>query len=1232
MAVRRDEVQLDISFITDESKTLAKTLQTTKAYNDALAESAAKIKIYQKELVKVGADEVKRAPILAKISLEEQKIAVNLGKIAIEGKKVEGLDLNKVAPAQLVERAKQLEQALKLIPQSAPAFRELQGELAAVNTRLAAIRAESRGVAAGVTDAATGTSFLQRVLSTAVGVLGGLNLNSLIDQARQWVIELFNVGVGLDAAQQKTETVFGEATAIVQGFAETNARSLGLARQEYVNLATSAGDLLKPMGFTEEAAARLSVTLTDQAGVLSEWTQGKITTNQASEILTKALLGERDALNSLGIDIKDAVIQDEIKRKGLEALTGASRRQAEALITLEQITQQSASANAAFEKNTDSLVRKKAELRARIAEVSQTAANLLIPVFSAALSAGLKLIDWGVRFAQTLAAIPRFVSENRVAIGLLITSLIALNAQGILAAANALRLAAAQQAATIATNAQAVAQRLLNLAMNANPIGLVISAVSALAAIFVTAYQKSETFRRIVAGTFEAITAQVQNAIGFFSDLGKGLVSLFQGDFQAAGDAFSNAFTRLNAFEVGSKMKDAFVKGYASVPPPKAEVQADEPAARAEGSKVGAALAAGFEGEFDRLQESGERGADALTTAAKTALDARLKEIEASFLKEELVTDRALFTKEISEAEHGKRILELKQRQYLDQITAFRTFHAEETKEAFEAQKKLLEVQQQLSSQGGVAPIAPLATRQPGQVTSQTATVTQTAAVTSTDEQIRIIQEKTRVIIETEQQGELLRLDLMRTQLEERLRLLQEAGLQETTAYKQALDDKTKADEAYNAKKIENDQRTAELKRKIEQESLSATSDFFGAFADLLSQDEKARKKNAGAIKAFQTAQVIVDGIKEVQSIWAHAADLGPIAGPIIGALLTAVAVGRSVIAINKINSTKFERGTLIREWNTRNRYGRGAILDFGSEIPKAERGSIWKFWTRGNRYERGGVVGSDTETPKAERGSIWKFWKRGNRYERGGVVGSDTETPKAERGSIWKFWKRGNRYERGGVVGSDTETQKATGGTISTRWKRETTVEPATMPDVTPLPGPAVRSSSTQAAMNVFVKRLYKETGASGSPGIPKGKFGYFGGKPHSAGGTKGYFEDGTNIEVERNEAFVVVNKKNAPMLRFLSRVNAHGGHGVPFFQKGGAFHFAGGGIAPVNTNPVPATVQVPEAKAAADMSQGLIEEIRGLRADVANWNTSLRANVVYQDIENAGTELNTIRDDAAI
>lgn len=86
-------------------------------------------------------------------------------------------------------------------------------------------------------------------------------------------------------------------------------------------------------------------------------------------------------------------------------------------------------------------------------------------------------------------------------------------------------------------------------------------------------------------------------------------------------------------------------------------------------------------------------------------------------------------------------------------------------------------------------------------------------------------------------------------------------------------------------------------------------------------------------------------------------------------------------------------------------------------------------------------------------------------------------------------------------------------------------------------------------------------QIGLIASQPTPKfAKGGIFGGKSHANGGTRGTFDDGTQIEVEKDEAFVIINKRSTGMLSRLSDINQMGG-GVPLMEKGGLMKFAGGG-----------------------------------------------------------------------
>lgn len=131
---------------------------------------------------------------------------------------------------------------------------------------------------------------------------------------------------------------------------------------------------------------------------------------------------------------------------------------------------------------------------------------------------------------------------------------------------------------------------------------------------------------------------------------------------------------------------------------------------------------------------------------------------------------------------------------------------------------------------------------------------------------------------------------------------------------KKAKEEQEKRDKEASDKAADLAEKTAQAKFNSEQAYLSAQSDFLQMAIDLLGQDEAARKKHATAIKVFTVGKILVDGIREVQAIWAGAGQLGPILGPIVGALQTGIAVARTGIAIKKANSQKFSLGGFIKK------------------------------------------------------------------------------------------------------------------------------------------------------------------------------------------------------------------------------------------------------------------------------------------------------------------------------
>lgn len=91
----------------------------------------------------------------------------------------------------------------------------------------------------------------------------------------------------------------------------------------------------------------------------------------------------------------------------------------------------------------------------------------------------------------------------------------------------------------------------------------------------------------------------------------------------------------------------------------------------------------------------------------------------------------------------------------------------------------------------------------------------------------------------------------------------------------------------------------------ISMASMGALSNLFGAMADIYESDEENAEKYAEEIKAFRITSAVIDTIQGAVSAFAGAMQLGPIAGPIVGALNAAAVTAMGIANINKIKNTK---------------------------------------------------------------------------------------------------------------------------------------------------------------------------------------------------------------------------------------------------------------------------------------------------------------------------------------
>ncbi len=205
--------------------------------------------------------------------------------------------------------------------------------------------------------------------------------------------EMLVTGTALEAIENNARIIFEDSLPKVEAASKKNAAQMGLTNSQYKDFASNIADVLKPMGFFPDEAANMSTATINLSGALAEWTKGRKTSAEVSDILKSALTGERESLKQLGIVISEADIKARLADKGISGLTGKLLEQAKAAATLELITEKSLDAQTAFAANSGSMARQQAELTAKLTNVKETVAEALIPVFNRLLELSMPVVD-----------------------------------------------------------------------------------------------------------------------------------------------------------------------------------------------------------------------------------------------------------------------------------------------------------------------------------------------------------------------------------------------------------------------------------------------------------------------------------------------------------------------------------------------------------------------------------------------------------------------------------------------------------------------------------------------------------------------------------------------------------------------------------------------------------------------------------------------------------------------
>lgn len=227
-----------------------------------------------------------------------------------------------------------------------------------------------------------------------------------------------------DAAEtsSKFAVVFQSVSKEAEAMAKDLSRNFGLSSTAAKQLLGDTGDLLTGFGFSGKAALDLSGEVNKLAVDLASFTNFSGGAAGASAALTKALLGERESVKSLGISILEEDVAAKVALITKQGMIFETERQAKAYATLLIAQEQSKNAIGDYQRTQDQFANKSRELTARLTDLAIVFGEKLLPMATRGISiiTGLveKITDWTERHPILTDILVKF----GLALGLLVGS------------------------------------------------------------------------------------------------------------------------------------------------------------------------------------------------------------------------------------------------------------------------------------------------------------------------------------------------------------------------------------------------------------------------------------------------------------------------------------------------------------------------------------------------------------------------------------------------------------------------------------------------------------------------------------------------------------------------------------------------------------------------------------------------------------------------------------------
>lgn len=390
---------------------------------------------------------------------------------------------------------KDLENHRKKIAQATRNHTDMTSRLDYLNKKLGQSRTEINNLSNSVEK--SGNSFkataakITGYIGAAVGIREAINLGKKSIEVNSNMIE----------TQNKFNVVYGEHSKAANAWAENYSKVLGMSELKTKESMGDIQNLFTGFGMDRKTSMNMSKDIVMLANDLDSFNNLSSRGIDVHKTMQSALMGESEAAKTLGASILEPQMNVAAMALGFKKYSNKMDETTKIMIRMKAIRMQSKDAIGDSVRSQGTEVAMRRTLNSEIEKFQNMLGGKLMPL-------QLKYLDTGTKTIQFLTKNFDSIVNVTQALGVMFASYGAYKAGGLLMSGYekaTTALSAAQKGQTVVTGLLTLAQQGLNAAWKANPIGVVLSGITAVVGIGYLLYKNWDDLKASAYNLWDAM-------------------------------------------------------------------------------------------------------------------------------------------------------------------------------------------------------------------------------------------------------------------------------------------------------------------------------------------------------------------------------------------------------------------------------------------------------------------------------------------------------------------------------------------------------------------------------------------------------------------------------------------------------------------------------------------------------------------------------------------------------